>query len=92
MTPGTRVRVREFFPPGHIRTPTYLRGKTGVVERVVGPYENPEQRAYGVEPDIKVNMRVRFTMAEIWGDAAENPNDTLDAEIYDHWLEPTDAP
>ncbi|MBC6443647.1 MAG: nitrile hydratase subunit beta [Rhodobacteraceae bacterium] len=92
MNVGQRVRVKRMFPPGHIRTPGYLRGKTGVIERVVGPCENPEQRAYMVPPDMKQNLRVRFTMAEIWGPGAENPNDTLDAEIYDHWLEPADAP
>ncbi|MEM7440436.1 MAG: SH3-like domain-containing protein [Pseudomonadota bacterium] len=92
MNVGQRVRVKSMFPPGHIRTPSYLRGKQGIVERVVGTFENPEQRAYMVDPDMKVNLRVRFTMAEIWGDAAENPDDTLDAEIYDHWLEPADAP
>ena len=37
-------------------------------------------------------MRVRFTMAEIWGADAEVPDDTLDAEIYAHWLEEVDAP
>ena len=35
--------------------------------------------------------RVRFTMAELWGEAAERPSDTLDAEIFEHWLEPADA-
>ena len=91
MTPGTRVRVRAFYPPGHVRAPAYLRGKTGIIERSCGAFENPEQRAYGVEADMKVNFRVRFSMAEIWGAEAENPADTLDAEIYDHWLEPVDA-
>ena len=88
MTPGQRVRVRAMYPPGHVRAPSYLRGKVGVIERVVGPFENPEQLAYGTEADMKVNLRVRFTMGELWGEAAENPDDTLDAEIYDHWLEP----
>jgi hypothetical protein len=30
-------------------------------------------------------------MADVWGANAENPDDTLDAEIYEHWLEPADA-
>ena len=28
-TQGEAVRIREDFPPGHIRTPVYLRGKQG---------------------------------------------------------------
>ena len=75
------------MPPGHIRTPAYLRGKTGWIERQLGPFSNPEQLAYGLKGEPKTLYRVRFTMAEVWGTEAENPADTLDAEIYDHWLE-----
>jgi nitrile hydratase len=82
-----RVRVKPMMPPGHVRTPAYLRGKTGVIERVLGPFKNPEQLAYGLPANDKQLYRVRFTMAEVWGDQAECPTDTLDAEIYDHWLE-----
>src|SRR5476651_2127244 len=35
--PGEHVRVIERFPLGHYRVPLYLRGKTGVVERLVQP-------------------------------------------------------
>ncbi len=75
------------LPPGLVRAPAYLRGKEGVIERPLGAFHNPEQLAYGLPADKKPLYRVRFRMAELWGDAAENPNDTLDAEIYDHWLE-----
>jgi nitrile hydratase len=78
------------MPPGHVRTPAYLRGKIGTIERSLGAYPNPECLAYGL-PAPKQNLfRVRFTMAEVWGDTAETPSDTLDAEIYDHWLERLD--
>lgn len=82
-----RVRVRSMMPPGHVRAPAYLRGKTGVIERALGEFRNPEQLAYGLPADLKPLYRVRFTMAEIWGAAAERPADTIDAEIYGHWLE-----
>lgn len=81
------VRVRSMMPPGHVRAPAYLRGKTGVIERALGAFGNPEQLAYGHKADKKSLYRVRFTMAELWGEAAENPTDTLDAEVFDHWLE-----
>ena len=88
------VRVRALMPPGHVRTPAYLRGKTGVIERSLGPFANPEKLAYGLPAEKKPLYRVRFTMAELWGEAAERPQDTLDAEIYGHWLEelPDHAP
>ena len=82
-----RVRVKSMMPPGHVRAPAYLRGKTGMIEREIGPFANPEKLAYGLEAEKRVLYRVRFSMAEIWGDAAERPDDTIDAEIYAHWLE-----
>ncbi|MGQ3489191.1 SH3-like domain-containing protein [uncultured Roseovarius sp.] len=82
-----RVRVKTMMPPGHVRTPAYLRGKTGTIERPLGPFANPEQLAYGLPADKQPLYRVRFSMAELWGEAAECPTDTLDAEIYGHWLE-----
>ena len=85
------VRVRNDMPPGHIRTPAYLRGKCGIIERTLGPFPNPEQLAYRHKGAPLPLHRVRFTMAEVWGAHAEAPNDTLDAEIYAHWLEPADA-
>ncbi len=82
-----RVRVKFMMPPGHIRTPAFLRGKVGEIERELGQFSNPEQLAYGLAADQRPLYRVRFTMQEIWGDAAECPTDTLDAEIFGHWLE-----
>lgn len=81
------VKVRTDIPPGHVRTPYYLRGKTGVIERALGPFPNPEDLAYGVAAQAGQLLRVRFRMADVWGDAAENPSDILEAEIYAHWLE-----
>lgn len=86
-----RVRVKALTPPGHVRAPWYLRGKVGEIERPLGPFHNPEQLAYGLPATTKPLYRVRFKMTEIWGDAAENPDDTLDAEIYAHWLEEVDT-
>lgn len=81
-----RVRVSEMIPPGHIRTPFYLRGKVGEIERKLGPFGNPEQLAYGLQAEKLPLLRVRFTMAEVWGEGAENPEDLIEAEIYAHWL------
>ena len=84
---GDKVRVRALEPPGHVRTPWYLRGKNGIIERRLGQAPNPEQLAYGLTScDVEL-MRVRFTMREIWGENCECPDDTLDAEVLSHWLE-----
>jgi nitrile hydratase len=86
-----RVRVKALTPPGHVRAPWYLRGKQGMIERSLGAFRNPEQLAYGLTAEEKPLYRVRFVMRDIWGEAAENPDDTLDAELYAHWLEQVDS-
>jgi nitrile hydratase len=87
--PGDRVRVRAAFPPGHVRTPFYVRGKSGVVERVLGAYRNPEELAYGRRDGPPQTLyRVRFLQRDVWPDYAGRPDDTVDVEIYQHWLEP----
>ena len=87
-SPGSTVCVRTGIAPGHIRTPWYCRGKTGRVERICGAFGNPEELAYNRTDGVDVPLyRVRFTMAEIWGEGAERPEDTIDIEIFEHWLE-----
>jgi nitrile hydratase len=85
------VRVANLQVAGHVRAPHYIRGKRGVVERVCGAFRNPEQLAYGVWDGPAVPLyRVRFVLAEVWGEPA-SPRDTLDVELYEHWLEADDA-
>lgn len=88
-----RVVVRADMPPGHVRTPAYLRGKTGTVERILGPFPNPEDLAYRHKGQPLPLYRVRFRMGDIWPDP-DHPDDTIEAEIYAHWLTevPTHAP
>ena len=87
--PGDRVRVRRAFPPGHVRTPYYARGAAGVVERVCGAFRNPEELAFGRDGrPARPLYRVRFAQAAFWPDYDGPPGDTLDIELYEHWLEP----
>lgn len=87
--PGERVRVRASYPPGHLRTPYYIRGRTGVVERILDVFPNPEGRAYGRSGEPKPRLyRVRFLQKEVWPNYAGPATDTVDIELYQHWLEP----
>jgi nitrile hydratase len=87
LAPGTRVRVREDFPVGHIRTPVYVRGREGVVTRKFGTFPNPETLAIGRDGlPAKTLYEVRFRQAELWPDYKGGANDTLDMDIYEHWL------
>ena len=87
LSPGAVVRVREDYPPGHIRTPVYLRGKQGVVERYFGAFENPERLAYNLTGPKKDLYKVRFRATDLWPDYQGSPQDVIEADIYDHWLE-----
>jgi hypothetical protein len=89
---GDRVRVKSVYPPGHRRTPAYIRGKTGVIERICGAFPNPEELAYGFDGEPKkVLYRVRFPQKHVWPRYAGPDNDVIEMEIYEHWLEPDDG-
>lgn len=86
--PGARVRVRQVAPPGHIRTPWYIRGHEGEVERVCGFYANPEELAFNRHGlPRRALYRVRFPQNAVWPDYGGPARDTLEVEIYEHWLE-----
>jgi nitrile hydratase subunit beta len=86
--PGERVKVLKAFPPGHIRTPYYVRGHVGEIERICGAFPNPEELA-----QMRSGMpaqplyRVRFRQRDVWPDYSGNPADVLEVEIFQHWLE-----
>ena len=87
LSAGDQVRVREDFPVGHFRTPVYLRGKTGIVTRKFGAFENPELLAYALKGPKKALYEVRFKQSDLWPDYAGSPYDSLAVDIYEHWLE-----
>jgi hypothetical protein len=89
---GDKVRVKRSFPPGHRRTPYYIRGKQGVIERICGAFPNPEELAYGFDGEpAKVLYRVRFAQKHVWPGYDGPGHDIIEMEIYEHWLEPDDA-
>ena len=85
---GDRVRVKKRFPPGHRRTPTYIRGKTGTIERICGAFPNPEELAYGFDGEPKKMLyRVRFAQKDVWPGYTGAEHDVIEMEIFEHWLE-----
>ena len=85
--PGDRVKVRFEDRPGHLRTPWYIRGKTGWIERVHGEFLNPESLAFGRDAlPKKVLYLVGFNHSEVWG--RTNNADKLLVDVYEHWLDP----
>lgn len=75
--PGQRVRVSPREHCGHHRTPGYLKGRVGTVERCHGSFANPETSAYGDQgPPEQPLYLVRFEGGHV-----------VYADIYEHWLE-----
>ncbi len=86
---GDRVKIKRAFPPGHRRTPSYIRGKEGVIERICGAFPNPEELAYGFDGKPgKVLYRVRFKQNHVWPDYKGPARDLIEMEIFEHWLAP----
>ncbi|MGZ5092022.1 MAG: SH3-like domain-containing protein [Burkholderiales bacterium] len=86
---GDSVVVLRRFPPGHRRTPYYIRGKAGTIERICGAFPNPEELAYGFDGEPrKVLYRVRFLQKDVWPDYKGPAKDIIEMEIYEHWLAP----
>jgi len=87
--PGDRIRVVPAGKPGHVRTPSYLRGKSGWVEAVIGPFPNPEDLAYGLSGSPEKNLyKVGFKQEDLWEEYEGQTEDVLYADVYEHWLEP----
>jgi nitrile hydratase len=84
---GARVRVLTGEPDTHCRTPWYLRGKRGVVADLKGTFRDPEKLAYNHPGWPKLPLyTVRFTFDEVWPGKQSAATDTIEADIYQHWL------
>ena len=88
---GDTIRVKVSAPPGHRRTPWYIRGKTGTIERICGSFPNPEELAYGFDGlPRKVLYRATFLQNHVWLDYKGPQHDIIEMEIFEHWLEPAE--
>jgi nitrile hydratase len=85
---GQRVRVTARPHEGHHRTPGYLKGKIGSVERVHASFTNPETRAYGTDglPEQPLYL-VGFAQRDVWPDYGGPADDRIYADVFEHWLE-----
>ena len=84
---GNPVRVDVREQVGHVRTPRYIRGKSGIVSEVCGPQPNPEDLAEG-RPGLPYRMlyRVSFLQRDVWADYGGAGVDRIVVDLYEHWL------
>lgn len=84
---GARVHVQSRDQPRHVRTPYYIRGKTGVVLAVCGTLPNPELLAEGeMGVPYRRLYRVIFEQPDLWPAYTGGDRDTLVVDIFEHWL------
>jgi nitrile hydratase subunit beta len=76
---GQRVRIAARGHDGHHRTPAYVKGKTGVIERAHGAFTNPETRAYG--GDGLPEQQLYLVALD------QETKDRVLADVFEHWLE-----
>lgn len=85
---GDRVRIDDRAESRHHRVPAYAKGRTGTVAKVCQAHEEPEEIAFGHTGHLRRLYRVRLQQAELWTGYAGPVGDTLDIEIFEHWLTP----
>ena len=95
---GDKVRVkredaRVRWRKPHLRTPGYLFGAAGVVDRFLGCFPNPEREAFiedkpgGLQPLYLVT----FQQKDLWSSSTSSHEDVeVTAEIYEAWIRKAD--
>jgi len=86
---GYRVRARNINPMGHTRSPRYVRGRLGTVERLCGVEPLWDSDTYGRRVSSKPQpvYTVRFTARELWGEKS-NHLDSIYVDMWEDYLEP----
>jgi nitrile hydratase len=84
--PGDSVRARNINPPTHTRLPRYVRGRLGIVERVIGFHVFPDSNARGAGENPQWLYTVRFDGRELWGDDAD-PTVKVSVDAWESYLE-----
>ncbi len=84
--PGDQVRVRRMHPAGHTRCPRYVRGASGVIERVHGDDRLADAVARGEDGPVEAVYAVRFRSDDLFGPSEEPPYRVL-IDLWESYLE-----
>lgn len=85
-TVGQRVRTRARPAEHHTRLPGYVRGKTGIIERVLGAHVFADSHAQGLGEDPQWLYTVVFDATELWGSEA-TPRQRVSFDAWQPYLE-----
>jgi len=85
---GDRVQIDARDEAQHHRVPAYAKGQIGTIAKVCGEHEEPERIAFGTQHALRRLYRVRLHQTDLWPGYDGLSADTLDIDIFDHWLRP----
>jgi len=85
---GQRVRTRATPAEHHTRLPGYVRGKTGIIERVLGAHVFADSHAQGLGEDPQWLYTVVFDATELWGSEA-TAGHSVSVDAWQPYLEAT---
>lgn len=83
---GQRVRTHSATAAHHTRLPGYLRGRAGVIERLLGSHVFADSHAQGLGEDPQWLYTVVFDAAELWGSEA-TPGHRVSFDAWEAYLE-----
>lgn len=86
---GDRVRATNIHPATHTRLPRYVRGRTGVIERLHGCHVFPDTNALGEGENPQWLYTLRFDTRDLWGPEAD-PMLKVSVDAWEPYLELAD--
>jgi nitrile hydratase len=81
-----RVRAKNINPVTHTRLPRYVRGHTGIVERINGCHVFPDTNAHGQGDHPQWLYTVVFDGRELWGSDGD-PSLKVSVDAFEPYLE-----
>jgi nitrile hydratase len=84
--PGDKVRTRNINPATHTRLPRYVRGHSGIIERINGCHVFPDAAAHGPDENPQWLYTVVFESRELWGVDAD-PTLKISIDAFEPYLE-----
>ena len=71
---------------GHTRLPKYAMGRVGVIHSYNNNHVFPDKNAHGLGENPLPLYTVEFKAFEIWGELAENENDSILLDLWEPYL------
>lgn len=84
---GQRVRTRAVAVPHHTRLPGYVRGKCGVIEKVLGVHVFADTHAQGQGEQPQWLYTVVFDETELWGNQSPPQGLKVSVDAWESYLE-----